>query len=81
MNHDRIHARQPSHDSERWSTGTIEAVDEVDGHCVVRVRTAAGESVDLTVTFAIRDLFVSRLDIGDSESPVGEQVWYRKRGA
>lgn len=81
MDHDRIHARKPSHDIERWSTGTIEALDEVDGHCVVRVRTAEGESIDLTVTFAIRDLFVSRLDIGESESPVGERVWYRKRGA
>jgi hypothetical protein len=80
MNHDRIHARRPSHDIERWSTGTIEAIDEVDGHCLVTVRTSAGESVDLTVTFAIRDLFVSRLDIGDAESPVGERVWYRERG-
>jgi hypothetical protein len=80
MNHDRIHARKPSHDIDRWSTGTIEAIDEVDGHCLVRVGTSAGDSVDLTVTFAIRDLFVSRLDIDDAESPVGERVWYRKRG-
>lgn len=80
MNHDRIHAREPSHGIDRWSTGTIEAVDAVDGHCVVTVRTDTGESVDLTVTFAIRDLFVSRLDIEEDASPVGEQVWYRKRG-
>ncbi|MFC4406010.1 DUF7861 family protein [Haloarchaeobius iranensis] len=80
MNHDRIHAREPSHDVERWSVGTIQTIDEVDGHCVVTVRSADGESVDLVVTFAIRDLFVSRLDIGDDGSAVGEQVWYRKRG-
>jgi len=32
------------------------------------------------ITLAVRDLFVGRLPIGDGESPVGERVWYRKRG-
>ncbi|MFB6192088.1 MAG: hypothetical protein ABEI11_02065 [Haloarculaceae archaeon] len=80
MNHDRIHARKPTHDIERWSTGTIESVGERDGHCTVTVRTDDGELVELVVTFSIRDLFVSRLDIDDGASPVGERVWYRKRG-
>ena len=80
MNHDRIHARQPTHDLDRWSTGTIESITERDGHCVVTVETADGNSVELVVTFAIRDLFLSRLDIDDGESPVGERVWYRRRG-
>lgn len=80
MAHDRIHSKRPTHDIERWSEGTIERVGERDGHCVVDVRTEEGESVELVVTFAIRDLFMSRLDIDEDESPVGERVWYRKRG-
>lgn len=80
MVHDRIHAREPTHDVERWSVGTIQRVTERDGHCVVDVHDERGQTVELVVTFAIRDLFVSRLDIDDGESPVGERVWYRKRG-
>lgn len=78
MTHDRIHAREPSHHRDRWSVGTIESTDERDGHCVVTVRATDGETVELVVTFAVRDLFLSRLD-GDG-SPVGERVWYRKKG-
>lgn len=80
MNHDRIHAQEPSHHRDRWSVGTIEAIGERDGHCVVTVTTGDSGTVDLVVTMAIRDLFVSRLDIAENESPVGERVWYRKRG-
>ena len=96
MNHDRVHAREPSHHVDRWSAGVVESIDERDGHCVVTVRPVApegedggdetaadadrGESVELTLTLAVRDLFVSRLPIGSDESPVGERVWYRKRG-
>jgi hypothetical protein len=79
MTHDRIHAREPSHHVDRWSEGTIEAIDERDGHCVVTVRSAAGERIELVVTFAVRDLFLDRLDL-DGDSPVGERVWYRKHG-
>lgn len=89
MNHDRIHAREPSHHVDRWSVGVIESLAERDGHCVVTVRPvgsdgdkreAGGDPIDLVVTLAVRDLFVSRLSIDDGESPVGERVWYRKRG-
>ncbi|MXV64382.1 hypothetical protein GS429_20385 [Natronorubrum sp. JWXQ-INN-674] len=80
MTHDRIHARKPTHDIERWSVGTIRGIDDRDGHCVVTVETESGETVELVVTVAIRDLFVSRLDIADHESPVGEQIWYRQHG-
>jgi hypothetical protein len=79
MDHDRIHARKPTHDIERWSVGVIESVEQRDGHCVVTVETDKG-SVKLTVTVAVRDLFLRRLDIDAGASPVGEQVWYRKRG-
>ena len=80
MNHDRIHARRPTHDLDRWSTGTIESITERDGHCVVTVVTADGDVVELVVTFAIRDLVLSRLDVDDGEPAAGEQVWYRRRG-
>lgn len=78
MSHDRIHAREPTHDHDRWATGTIIDLDERDGHCVVAVDDD-GTAVDLVVTFAVRDLFVSRLDLPDGDSPVGERVWYRKK--
>ena len=80
VNHDRIHAREPTHDRDRWTEGIIESIDERDGHCVVTVSPDEGPSIELVVTFAIRDLFVSRLDIDDGDDPVGERVWYRKRG-
>jgi len=80
MNHDRIHAREPSHHVDRWTAGTIESIDKRDGHCVVGVRPDDDEVVELVVTMAVRELFVSRLAIGDEESPIGERVWYRKRG-
>ena len=78
MSHDRIHARKPTHNLDRWSVGVIESVTERDGHCVVTVTD--GETVELVVTLAIRDLFVRRLGIDEEQSPVGEQVWYRKHG-
>lgn len=37
------------------------------------------ETVELVVTFAVRDLFVDRPDPGEAESPAGEQVWFCKR--
>ncbi|ELZ45043.1 hypothetical protein C465_15522 [Halorubrum distributum JCM 9100] len=95
MNHDRVHAREPSHHVDRWTVGVVESIGERDGHYVVTVRPVApegeegdepaedadrGEPVELTLTLAVRDLFVSRLPIDDGESPVGERVWYRKRG-
>ena len=78
-NWDRLRARKPNYDVERWSTGIVEAIGERDGHCVVTVRTDDGGAVELVVTLAVRDLFVSRLDADDGQSPIGERVWYRKR--
>jgi hypothetical protein len=80
MVHDRIHAREPTHDQEKWRVGTIETIAERDGHCVVTVSTADGDRVELTVTLAVRDLFVGRLDLGPGKTPVGERVWFRKKG-
>ena len=81
MTHDRLHARKPTHDIDRWSSGVVESIGERDGHCVVTVRPeGGGETVELVVTFAVRELFISRLDIDEDASPVGERVWYRVRG-
>ncbi|WP_247005486.1 DUF7861 family protein [Halorientalis litorea] len=80
MVHDRIHAREPTHDPEKWRVGTIADLTARDGHCVVTVSTPDGESVELVVTVAVRELFVGRLDIEPDESPVGERVWFRKKG-
>ena len=94
MNHDRVHAREPSHHVDRWSVGVIESIDERDGHAVVTVRPVAsadaddergngkggGGPVELVITLAVSDLFVGRLAVDDDESAVGERVWYRKRG-
>ncbi|EMA66068.1 hypothetical protein C461_12878 [Halorubrum aidingense JCM 13560] len=90
MNHDRIHAREPSHHVDRWSVGVIESIAERDGHCVVTVRPKPevddgaepppSTTVELVVTLAVRDLFSRRLPIAEGESPVGERVWYRKHG-
>jgi len=80
VTHDRIHAREPSHHVDRWTVGTITDIGERDGHCVVAVENADGETVELVVTFAVRDLFLGRLDIEPDESPVGERVWYRQHG-
>lgn len=80
MNHDRIHAQEPSHHVDQWTAGTVESIEERDGHCVVLVCPDHGEAVELRVTLAVRELFVRRLDIDDGESPVGERVWYRKHG-
>lgn len=80
MAHDRIHAREPTHHVDRWSRGWIESVGRRDGHAVVTVVTEADETVELVVTLAVRDLFVRRLDVAEGASPVGEPVWYRKRG-
>ena len=80
MTHDRIHAREPAHHRDRWSVGTVEAVAERNGHCVVTVAPEDGDPVELVVTMAVRDLFVGRLDLGPDDSPVGERVWFRKHG-
>lgn len=81
MVHDRVHAREPTHDRDRWTVGRVVDLTERDGHAVVTVAPEASDGeVELVVTLAVRDLFVSRLDLDGDGSPVGERVWYRKKG-
>lgn len=42
---------------------------------------AGSSPVELRLTTAVRDLFVSRLELADDESPVGCRVWYRTHGS
>lgn len=80
MTHDRIHAREPAHDRDRYRSGTVRAVTERDGHAVfVVVPDDAEEAVELTVTLAVRNLVHDRLGL-DGDSPVGERVWFREHG-
>lgn len=92
MNHDRIHAREPSHDADDWQTGTIREVGTRDGHVVFWVTPepdreptldpdadTGTEPVELVVTTAIRDLVLRRLP-GDSDDPIGQRVWFKRRG-
>lgn len=79
MDQDRIHAQKPQQDPENWSTGQIESIRNEDGHCIVTANTDEG-LIELTVTTAIRDLFVSRLSIAEEESPVGKEIWFKRRG-
>jgi len=80
VHHDRIHAREPTHDREAWRVGTVRAATERDGHWVVTVETDESERVELTTTLAICDLVYSRLPEPE-ESPVGQRVWFQeKRG-
>jgi hypothetical protein len=91
MEYDRIHAQPPSHDTDRWSVGTIVAIETQDGHCIVTVKPVQGteENQKLTVTMAVRDLFLGRLDVdidintinkSELDHAIGERVWYRVRG-
>jgi hypothetical protein len=81
--HDRIHARPPDHDVERWTEGAVTGVTHDDGGVVVTVRPAGGGTVDLRVSDAVYDLFVGRVapgDRADGEVVPGAPVWFRERG-
>ncbi len=73
---DRVHARPPTHDVERWTEGRVIEVTKPPGRVVVTVRPetegstepepeseseSKPEPVDLRVTEAVYDLFVGRV--------------------
>ena len=80
MSRDRIRARKPTTDVDRWTVGTVERTDSRDGNAVFEVRSDEGESVELVATAAIGKLVEKRLDLEVGESPVGARVWYRSGG-
>lgn len=85
---DRLHARPPTHDVERWTEGRVVSIEKPPGRAVVTVRPetggdGGGESVDLQVSEAVYDLFVGRVadeHRADGDVSPGTSVWYRKRG-
>ena len=77
---DRIRARPPPTDGDRWAEGRVTSVthDDTHGRYVVRVETEDGEAT-VRVTPAIYDLFTGRLE-RPAETPadvVGATVWVR----
>ena len=73
MVNDRLRAKPPTTDVDRWRSGTVEAVDRREEGVVVTV-AADGETVEVRVTEAIYDLFSGRIEAAD---PVGETVWFK----
>jgi hypothetical protein len=84
--YDRLHARPPTHDAERWSRGTVVGVAHEPGGVVVTVDAEgpAGPRLDLRVSEAVYELFVGRVDenhrTGEGEVRPGAPVWFRARG-
>jgi hypothetical protein len=84
---DRLHARPPTHDVERWTRGSVVGVEHPPGRVVVTVRPDAEgdgtEPVAHRVSEAVYDLFVGRVadeDRADGDVCPGAPVWYRERG-
>ena len=74
---DRIRAKPPTTDVERWREGVVLSVrlDEHERRYTVVVEpTEADDRVEVAVSESIYDLFTGRLDADD---PVGERVWIR----
>lgn len=75
--HDRIRARPPATDPDRWTETTVRAVrvDADHGRYVVTV----DDGTEVRVTEAVFELFAGRLDrpVDDPEDVVGAAAWYR----
>jgi hypothetical protein len=71
--HDRLRAKPPTTEPDRWRSGTVVAAGNRNGDVVVTVETG-GERVEVTVTDAVFELVSGRVEATD---PVGETVWFR----
>lgn len=83
--YDRLHARPPTHDTERWTRGTVVGVTHEPGGVVVTVDAdeTDGPRRDLRVSDAVYELFVGRVDddrTDEGEVRPGAPVWFRVRG-
>jgi hypothetical protein len=74
---DRIRAKPPATDADRWTETTVRAVrcDGDGGRYVVTV----DDGTEVRVTEAVFELFAGRLDrsVGSPEDAVGATAWYR----
>lgn len=78
--HDRIRAKPPTTDVEDWTEATVRAVRRTEGGVAITVApTNASETVEITVTGAIFDLFTGRLEwaVTDPADAVGATVWVK----
>lgn len=73
---DRIRARPPATDVDRWWEGVVREVrfDEHEHRYTVTVEPDDGDPVEVTLSESLYDLFTGRLD---ADEPVGETVWVR----
>jgi hypothetical protein len=74
--HDRIRAKPPATEPDRWQEAVVRSVrfDDHEHRYTVTVAVADGDTVEVTVSESLYDLFTGRLDAAD---PVGETVWVR----
>ena len=74
---DRIRAKPPATDADRWTETTVRAVRFDDTHGRYAVTVADGTEV--TVSRALFELFAGRLErpVDDPEDAVGATAWYR----
>ncbi len=70
---------EPADDSDDGQPANDSDDGQPEGEPVERAG-ASDETIELTITQAVRDLFVSRLELDADESPTGCRVWYRRHG-
>ena len=73
---DRVRAKPPTTEVDRWQEGVVRAVrfDDHERRYTVVVEPSDGDRVGVTVSESIYDLFTGRID---GDEPVGETVWFR----
>lgn len=74
---DRIRAKPPATEADRWTETTVRAVrfDDTRGRYVLTV----ADGTEVTVTEAVFELFASRLErpVDAPADAVGATAWYR----
>ncbi len=74
---DRIRAKPPATEADRWTETTIRAVrfDDTQGQYVITVT----DGTEVRVSQAVFELFVGRLErpVDTPEDAVGATAWYR----
>lgn len=78
---DRLRAQAPPPTDEGWRAGVVRRVDRRDSGYVVTVVPDDGteDTVDVTVSAAVYDLFTGRLDrpVDTPDDAVDAPVWFK----
>lgn len=72
MGEDRIRAKKPVQNIERWNSGEIVRISNEDGKYKINLSTES-DNIDLIVSESIYELFTRRLE---SDNPIGEDVFF-----